>query len=120
MKKPPRKKWRFSKSDIDSSLALASEAGVSPFAAQLLINRGDKTAADARAYLYPTFDELHSPFELADMDKAVERIHTAISRGEKICVYGDYDTDGTTATALLLNTFRQMDVPADYYIPEPV
>ena len=117
MKKPTRKKWRFSNLDIDSSLALASEAGVSPFAAQLLINRGIKTAAEARAYLYPTFDELHSPFELADMDKAVERIHTAISRGEKICVYGDYDTDGTTATALLLNTFRQMDVPADYYIP---
>jgi len=117
MKKPTRKKWRFSNSDLDSSLALASEAGVSPFAAQLLINRGIKTAAEARAYLYPTFDELHAPFELADMDKAVERIHTAISRGEKICVYGDYDTDGTTATALLLNTFRQMDVPADYYIP---
>ena len=117
MKKPTHKKWQFKKADIDSSLALASEAGVSPFAAQLLINRGIETAADARAYLYPTFDELHSPFELADMDKAVERIHTAISRGEKICVYGDYDTDGTTATALLLNTFRQMDVPADYYIP---
>ncbi|MYA98867.1 single-stranded-DNA-specific exonuclease RecJ [Candidatus Poribacteria bacterium] len=117
MKNPPRKKWRFRNSDFDSSLALASEAGVSPFAAQLLINRGIKTAAEARAYLYPTFDELHSPFELADMDKAVERIHTAISRGEKICVYGDYDTDGTTATALLLNTFRQMDVPAAYYIP---
>ena len=117
MKNPPRKKWRFSNSDLDSSLALASEAGVSPFAAQLLINRGIKTAAEARAYLYPTFDELHSPFDLADMGKAVERIHTAISRGEKICVYGDYDTDGTTATALLLNTFCQMDVPADYYIP---
>ena len=117
MKKPTHKKWRFSNSDLDSSLALASEAGVSPFAAQLLINRGIETAADARAYLYPTFDELHSPFELADMDKAVERIRKAISRGEKICVYGDYDIDGTTATALLLHTFRQMDVPADYYIP---
>ncbi|CAI8041163.1 Single-stranded-DNA-specific exonuclease RecJ [Geodia barretti] len=54
---------------------------------------------------------------LIGMDKAVERIHKAISRGEKICVYGDYDVDGTTATALLLNTFRQMDVPIDYYIP---
>ena len=117
MRNPPRKKWRFRNADLDSSLALASEAGVSPFAAQLLINRGIKTAAEARAYLYPTFDELHSPFKLADMDKAVERIHKAISRGEKICVYGDYDTDGTTATALLLNTFRHMDVAADYYIP---
>ena len=117
MRNPPRKKWRFRNSDLDSSLALASEAGVSPLAAQLLINRGIKTAAEARAYLYPTFDELHSPFKLADMDKAVERIHKAISRDEKICVYGDYDTDGTTATALLLNTFHHMDVAADYYIP---
>ena len=117
MKKPSRKKWQFKNSDFDSSLTLASEVGISPFAAQLLINRGIKTAAEARSYLYPTLDELHSPFKLADMDKAVERIHKSISRGEKICVYGDYDTDGTTATALLLNTFRQMDVPVDYYIP---
>ena len=117
MRKPPRKKWQFKNSDFDSSLTLASEAGVSPFAAQLLINRRIKTAAEVRSYLYPTLDELHSPFQLSDMDKAVERIHTAISRGEKICVYGDYDTDGTTATALLLNTFRRLDVPVDYYIP---
>ena len=117
MKKPSRKKWQFKNSDFDSSLTLASEVGISPFAAQLLINRGIKTAAAARSYLYPTLDELHSPFKLAGMDKAMERIHKAISRGEKICVYGDYDTDGTTATALLLNTFRQMDVPVDYYIP---
>ncbi len=117
MKKPSRKKWQFKNSDFDSSLALASEVGISPFAAQLLINRGIKTAAEARSYLYPTLDELHSPFKLADMDKAIERIHQAMSRGEKICVYGDYDVDGTTATALLLNTFRQMDIPVDYYIP---
>ncbi|MCY3722228.1 MAG: single-stranded-DNA-specific exonuclease RecJ [Candidatus Poribacteria bacterium] len=117
MRKPSRKKWQFKNSDFDNSLILASEAGVSPFAAQLLINRGIKTAAEARSYLYPTLDELHSPFKLADMDKAVERIHQAMSRGEKICVYGDYDVDGTTATALLLNTFRQMDIPVDYYIP---
>jgi single-stranded-DNA-specific exonuclease len=117
MRKPPSKKWCFRNSDFDSSLRLASEVGVSPFAAQLLINRGIKTAAEAQSYLHPSLDGLHSPFKLADMDKAVERIHKAISRGEKICVYGDYDTDGTTATALLLNTFRQMDVLVDYYIP---
>jgi single-stranded-DNA-specific exonuclease len=117
MRKPTSKKWRFKNSDFDSSLTLASEVDVSPFAAQLLINRGIKTAAEARSYLYPSLDGLHSPFKLAGMDKAIERIHKAISRGEKICVYGDYDTDGTTATALLLNTFRQMDVLVDYYIP---
>jgi single-stranded-DNA-specific exonuclease len=117
MRKPSRRKWQFQNSDFDKSVALASELGISVFAAQLLTNRRIKTADEARAYLYPTFDELHNPFKLADMDKAVERIHRAISRGEKICIYGDYDTDGTTATALLLNTFRQMDVPASYYIP---
>ena len=117
MKSPPRKKWRFGNPDFDSSVALAAEMGVSPLAARLLINRGIGTAADAQAYLAPTFDELHSPFLLADMDKAVERIHRAIKHGEKICVYGDYDVDGTTATALLLNTFRHIGVSADYYIP---
>lgn len=117
MKKPSRKKWLFRNSDFENSLVLAAEVGISPFAAQLLINRGIKTAAEAQSYLYPSLDELHSPFKLADMDKAIERIHKAISRGEKICIYGDYDTDGTTATALLLNTFRQMDVLVDSYIP---
>ena len=117
MRSPPSKKWRFRNPDFDSSVALAAETGVSPLAAQLLINRGIRTADAAQAYLAPTFEELHSPFQLADMDKAVERIHQAIKRGEKICVYGDYDVDGTTATALLLNTFRYMDVAADYYIP---
>ena len=117
MRKPSRRKWQFPNSDTDNSLTLASELGISLFTAQLLTNRGIKTAAEARTYLYPTFEQLHSPFKLTDMEKAVERIHKAISRGEKICIYGDYDTDGTTATALLINTFRQMDVPVDYYIP---
>ena len=96
---------------------MASELGISLLAAQLLINRGIQTATEAHTYLYPTFDALHPPFKLANMDKAIERIHKAIARGEKICIYGDYDTDGTTATALLLNVFRHIDVPANYYIP---
>ena len=117
MKKPSSKKWQFRNSDFESSLALASELGISLLAAQLLINRGIKTATEAHTYLHPTFEALHCPFKLADMDKAIERIRKAIARGEKICIYGDYDTDGTTATALLLNVFRHIDVPANYYIP---
>ena len=120
MRRPSRKKWRFPNSDFDNSLAIASELGISLFTAQLLTNRGMKTAAEARTFLAPTFDDLHSPFKFADMEKAVERIRKAIDRGEKICIYGDYDADGTTATALLLNTFRQMAVPqeqVEYYIP---
>ena len=117
MRKPPSKKWQFKNSDFESSLALASELGISLLAAQLLINRGIQTATEAHTYLHPTFEALHCPFKLADMDKAVERVRKAIARGEKICIYGDYDTDGTTATALLLNVFRHIDVPANYYIP---
>ena len=89
MRKPSRKKWQFPNSDFDKSLALASELGISVFTAQMLTNRGIKTATEARTYLYPTFDDLHDPSELADMDKAVDRIQRAISRGEKICIYGD-------------------------------
>ena len=118
MKKPSRKVWRFLNSDFDNSVKLASELGISIFSARLLANRGIKNAAEARTYLYPTFDELHDPLEFADMEKAVDRIKKAIGRGEKICIYGDYDADGTTATALLLNTFRQLGAPADYYIPD--
>ena len=117
MKKPSRKMWRFPNSDFDKSVALAAELGISVFTARLLANRGIKTAAEARSYLYPSFEQLHDPLKFVDMGKAVERINKAIARGEKICIYGDYDVDGTTATALLLNTFRQLDAFADYCIP---
>ena len=118
MKKPSRKVWRFLNSDFDSSVKLASELGISIFTARLLANRGITDAAEARTYLYPSFDELHDPFKFNDMGKAVDRINKAIARGEKICIYGDYDADGTTATAVLLNTFQQLDAPADFYIPD--
>ena len=117
MKKPRTKIWQFNTPALDESFALAAELGVSLLVAQLLINRGLKTAAEAHTYLYPKFEHLHDAFEMADMAKAVERINRAIKRGENICVYGDYDTDGTTATALLLNAFRHIDVPVEYYIP---
>ncbi len=117
MNRPRANIWQFKNPELDESFALAAELGVSLIVAQLLINRGMKTAAEARTYLYPKFEDLHEPFEMADMEKAVERINRAIKLGEKICVYGDYDTDGTTATALLLNAFQHIDVPVAYYIP---
>ena len=117
MKRPRARIWQFNTPALDESFALAAELGVSLLVAQLLINRGLKTAAEAHTYLYPKFEHLHDAFEMADMAKAVERINRAIKRGENICVYGDYDTDGTTATALLLNAFRHIDVPVEYYIP---
>ena len=117
MRQRTQKKWHLKQPDIDVSLTLAAELGLSPLVARLLVNRGIKTAQQATTYLEPTFADLHSPFDMADMTKAVERIRQAIKNGEQIYVYGDYDTDGTTATALLLNVFRHLDAPAKYHIP---
>ena len=112
-----RKQWRIKSPDIEKSAALAVRLGVSPLLAQLLVNRGIETEEAARTYLYPTLDNLHDPFLMRDMEKAVDRIHAAKEKGEQIWVYGDYDADGTTAVALLLSVFREFDLPVRYYIP---
>ena len=124
MRQRPLKKWNVQSPDLGKSLELAAELGVSPLTGQLLVSRGITNFEDAWAYLYPEFAKLnekkYNPFQFKHMDRAVDRIKRSISYGEKICIYGDYDTDGTTATALLLNTFHRIGVPknqVDYYIP---
>ena len=112
-----QKIWNVKSPNIETSTRLALRLCIPQLIAQLLVNRGIETEESAREYLYPTFSNLHSPFRMHDMEKAVERLHSAIKRGEKIWVYGDYDTDGTTAASLLLNTFRHLDVPVDFHIP---
>lgn len=111
------KKWIYQNPNLDLSFTLAAGLGVTPLIARLLINRGITTVKQGETYLYPTYEDLHSPFDLADMAKAVERIQKAIKNGEQICVYGDYDADGTTATALLMNVFQHLDYTPEYYIP---
>ena len=117
MKHHSSKIWQYQTPDIDPSFTLAAALNIPSLVARLLVNRGIKTVEEGNVFLYPTYADLHSPFKMADMDKAVERIRRAIKNGEEICVYGDYDTDGTTATALLVNAFRQLDYPIKYYIP---
>ncbi|MCZ6676218.1 MAG: single-stranded-DNA-specific exonuclease RecJ [Candidatus Poribacteria bacterium] len=109
--------WRVQTPDIEKSSRLAVRLGISQLVAQLLVNRGIETEDAAHAYLYPTAADLHSPFLMYGMEKAVDRIHSAMKRGEKIWIFGDYDTDGTTAASLLLNTFRHLDYPVQPYIP---
>jgi single-stranded-DNA-specific exonuclease len=118
MRQQPTKIWQYQNPDIDTSLTLAAELGITPLVARLLVNRGIKTVEEGKTYLHPTYADLHSPFDMADMEKAVERIRQAIKKGEQICIYGDYDADGTTATALLVNAFRHIDFPVEYYIPD--
>ncbi|MBQ5388234.1 MAG: single-stranded-DNA-specific exonuclease RecJ [Paludibacteraceae bacterium] len=80
---------------------LERELNISSAAARMLVVRGIQTADEARAFVRPSLDNLHDPFLMKDMDKAVERLHQAITQGEKILIYGDYDVDGTTAVALM-------------------
>ena len=70
---------------------LATELGVDRVLAELLVQRGVETFEQARRFFRPSLDDLHDPFLMKDMDKAVERLHEAITKGQKILVYGDYD-----------------------------
>jgi single-stranded-DNA-specific exonuclease len=85
--------------------------------AKILINRGIRDVATGRAFLYPSLDHLVDPFLMADMGRAVERIWQAIDVGESIMVHGDYDVDGVTGTALLVNTFQALGADVSFYIP---
>ncbi len=84
---------------------------------KILSNRGITKPDQIKSFLYPTLSQLYNPFLLKDMDIAVHRIIRAIETKEKILVVGDYDTDGVTATSLLLRFFREIGVPTSYYIP---
>ena len=97
---------------------LAAEVGIDRVLAELLVKRGVETFEQARAFFRPNLADLHDPFLMKDMDKAVERLHEAISRNEKILVYGDYDVDGTTAVALMYSFIRRYTGNVDFYIPD--
>lgn len=97
---------------------LSKELGISPILSGLLIDRGVSTFEEARAYFRPDLDNLHDPFLMADMDKAVERLTQAINNKEKILVYGDYDVDGTTSVSLVYKFIKSFYDNVEYYIPD--
>ena len=80
---------------------LQRELNISAAAARMLVVRDIQSAEEARQFIRPSLEKLHDPFLMKDMDKAVERLHQALTRGEKILIYGDYDVDGTTAVAVM-------------------
>lgn len=95
-------KWIY-KPEPDEEIVdgLSSSLGFGTFESKLLVLRGIDNYQKAREFFKPNLNDIHNPFLMADMQKAVERIATAIENGEKILVYGDYDVDGTTAVALM-------------------
>ena len=113
------KKWKLREgSDRQTVKQLSFELGVDPVLAELLVQRGVSTFQQARSFFRPDLADLHDPFLMKDMDKAVERVHQAVITGEKILVYGDYDVDGTTAVSLVYSFLRRLTRNVDFYIPE--
>lgn len=98
--------------------ALSRKIGISPILCKLLIQRGLKSEAEVQQFFNPQLKELLDPLLMEDMDKAVDRINSAIENNERILVYGDYDADGTTAVALVYNFLRRRYTNLDYYIPD--
>ena len=104
--------------DEDELRHLQEVLGVSRTIASLLAQRGIKTYDAARAFFRPAFEDLHDPYLMKDMDKAVARVGRAIENQEGVMVYGDYDVDGTTAVSLIYSYFRNYFRDIDYYIPD--
>jgi len=100
--------------------ALQKELGpkVSPLVSELLVQRGIRTLEEAKGFFRASLDELHDPFLMKDMDRAVQRVAEAIEKGQRILVYGDYDVDGTTAVALMYTFLRSHSPEIATYIPD--
>jgi single-stranded-DNA-specific exonuclease len=113
-----KKRWKVSPANKKLQDFLARELDILPLTAQLLINRGLVDGDRALSFLTPALNDLHDPYLMKDMDPAVTRIVEAVTRGEKIALYGDYDVDGTTATALLHLFFKELGVHTLAHIPE--
>ena len=111
------KKWNIlhrqepSRNDLMESMSISKEIG------QILLNRGIESQDQVEMFTDPSLKYLRDPFLLKDMDKAVERIRQAISRKEKIWIFGDYDVDGVSSTSIMVLYFKSIGYPVDYYIP---
>ncbi|MBU0506431.1 single-stranded-DNA-specific exonuclease RecJ, partial [bacterium] len=94
--------WQLKSSQNDHVDHLAQKTGLSKVVARVLVNRGIISQEDAEKFFETNITQIHNPFLLKDMDKAVVRITQALLQKESICIYGDYDVDGAVATSILL------------------
>ncbi len=113
------KRWVFPEEPTQEELGeLLEIKGLHPALARLLYRRNLKTEADLKQFFNPSTDDLHDPFLMKDMDKAVARIKLALEREERIMVFGDYDVDGTTSTTLVYKFLSRWYDNLEYYIPD--
>ncbi|MCS6934645.1 MAG: DHH family phosphoesterase [Chitinophagales bacterium] len=111
--------WRWSEVPYcaEKAESLQRALRIHPVLCQLLVQRGVETYEDARKFFRPNLSDLHPPFLMKDMDKAIARLEKAIHTGEKILIYGDYDVDGTTAVAMVYSFLKEIYPRVDYYVP---
>lgn len=102
----------------EQAQTLSIELGIQPEIAQILVNRGIRSAEAAQYFLYGGLDCLHDPYLMRGMREAVERVRQAISRKEKILIFGDYDVDGVLSVVALSKALSSLGAEVDYYIPE--
>jgi single-stranded-DNA-specific exonuclease len=119
--KPP-KRWAY-RSPLDvtqtaNAEQLAAAINVNSFLSKLLIQRGITNFEEAKAFFRPSLTDLHDPFLMADMHKAVERLLFAIENNQKILIYGDYDVDGTTSVSVFYGFLSEYYTHLEYYIPD--
>lgn len=111
------KRWIVRRQETERAASLARALGISPTVAALLLSRGCGDHRSARAFLEPTYDQLHDPYLMLGMQDAVSRLLRAIDNAERVLVYGDYDVDGTTGTAVLLRALKLLGAKAGYHVP---
>ncbi|MGZ3933038.1 MAG: single-stranded-DNA-specific exonuclease RecJ, partial [Bacteroidia bacterium] len=99
-------------------MALQEALNTDKTISSLLLQRGISSFDEAKAFFRPDLSNLHNPFLMKDMDRAIDRINSALQRNEKILVFGDYDVDGTTAVAAVYSFLKQLTPHLGYYIPD--
>ena len=114
---PSDKVWKIKKPSPSAS-RLALESGTTPLQAQLLINRGISDKETALSFLHLRLADMVDPMIMKGMSDALPLILKAAEKMKRITIFGDYDADGLTATALLYNLFSDLDIPVSYYIPD--
>ena len=111
------KRWNILTADEQKVQALQAELKVHSVLCKILVQRGIETFEQSREFFRPSLDDLHSPWLMKDMEKAVGRIVRAVQEIEKLLVFGDYDVDGTTAVASMFLFLQKIHHNLDFYIP---
>jgi len=114
-----KKRWTIKNVEDEYSVKyLADSLNISEILTSLLVERNVKTFSEAKQFFRPTLESLHDPFLMDSMEEATTRLIEALTTNQLICIYGDYDVDGTCATSVLYLFLKELDANIEYYIPK--